>query len=213
MQPPPMGSVEREDSRSAFWVRLDEDGVPDRVRVAGDWSRRVHHEDIGQAVLEAYGTAVSVRMRAWSDHLQHNGSQEPADAIGGGTEAQAAEGSGAPPSLGKIAEGAITQLQSAGDLPVPESAEHETPNASRRAVISLTGGHMASCQVDARWARRQSATSLATALNRALERARTKFRQETQDLQTAHAAQAERTQALFNDALEIVKNPQRYTDT
>ncbi len=220
MQPPAMPPVERGDRADAFLLRLDEDGVPDRIRVANDWSQRVRPEDIGQAVLEAYGGAVGAYMHAWAQHLERSNWEERMRRSATGISDQApkarpTEREAPPPSMDEIAESAIAALRTAVTPPSVDADERETTrvNAARRAVITLPQGRMTACQVDARWAKRQSSQSLAGALGRALKRAREELRQRKQAEEAARAAQAERAQALFGDALQILKNPQRFSGT
>lgn len=218
MQAPAMRPLEREDHAGAFMVRLDEGGLPDRIQVASDWAHRVDPEDIGQAVLEAYGAAAGARMEAWAEHLQRSDWQQRilrtgADGAGQTPEQWPAQREGPPPSMDEVAEAAITALRSATISPAVATDRHDAPdvNAARRAVIALHQGRMTSCEVDASWARRQSSRSLAGVLGRALERARDDLQQGNQEREAARAAQMERTQALFGDALQILKNPQRFS--
>lgn len=218
LQAPAVEPVERGDHTGAFRVRLDEDGVPDRIRVASDWVHRVSPEDIGQAVLEAYGAATSVRMQSWEDHLRRSNWQEqmlrPAtDRQCHAPEPWTAESQDPPPRMDEVAEAAIAALRSAATSSTVDAEQSETPgvNSARRAVVLLPQGRMATCEIDARWARRQSSRSLADVLGRALQRARETLHQEQQEKEAARVAQAKRTRDLFGAALQILKKPERFS--
>ena len=62
-------SAEIEDAQGAVRVRVGQDGLPESVTAVRDWQRRRGPEQIGDAVVEAYGSTVAELMSAQSRML------------------------------------------------------------------------------------------------------------------------------------------------
>lgn len=214
--------IEGSDRQGAVRVLLGTDGRPDAVQVVTDWQRRQTPESVGSAVVEAYEAAASVRMEAWArvleqsdwraqaERLRHSAVHEPAGAVSETVERDLRYT--IPRPLGEVAEDMIVALDSV-DRIAAESSEPvkgSGSNSSRNVVITVTKNALVSCQVDPRWASRQSSTGLGQALNEALSEARADL------ARAASAAEAgsryRQLDSLFDEALAILSDPRRLAD-
>lgn len=182
LQAPPSHPIEREDRSGAIFLRLGKSGVPDRIRVVDDWAQRIPATHIGHAVVEAFELAVSERMQIWAAQLEGARWQERLSDLdlGKANPPAAHDHEAVPhslphpsevPSMDRLAEEAISLLSEADEVEAPAKKPPEARvGPSRRVVISISDARLNVCEVDVRWARRQSARSLAAALNSALHR-------------------------------------------
>jgi hypothetical protein len=203
------------DAQGAVEVRVGPDGVPERVTAARDWSRRRRPEEIGAAVVEAAGAAASELMSAWSSELTASDWEARAARLEGesGPPPTTAEEDGTDPRYvfarpaGDLAEDVISALDHASDEPTPTDARATGSDRARRVSLTLGAGTVQACEVDATWARRQSAIGLNGAFEEALEDARAALRQA--DGSAAAAGQAQQLSSLFDETLAVLKDPGR----
>lgn len=214
------------DSQGAVTVRLGADGLPESIKVASDWQRRQPPESMGPAVVEAFGSAMSDRMERWSRAVQQSDWEAragqldraiPATFTGG-----ASAGQPSPPErdlryvlprpLDEVTEELLTALDSVDSMDAEGSARAEVTGASsgRKVAITVTKGAVVSCAIDPQWASAQSSVRLNQALDEALSSARTKLAEA--EAAAADGPAGRQMDGLFDEALAILQNPQRYAD-
>ncbi|WFB07107.1 hypothetical protein LRS74_08620 [Streptomyces sp. LX-29] len=223
------------DAQGAVRVRLGTKGLPESIDVASDWQRRQDPESIGQAVVEAYGSAMSDWMERWSRSLTDMGWERRAErvgdlrgALGSAPAASTYSGSGAafglPPAgmperdlrhvvprpLDQVMEDVLTgfdMLEGASeDSFAPPEVKGES--AGRRVSITLSQHGLVSCEVDPQWAAQQTAVRLGKALDEALAQALTKAEQ-SESAGAAGLANLHLS-GVMDEALAILNNPQRF---
>ncbi|WP_314173888.1 hypothetical protein [Streptomyces winkii] len=203
------------DVRGVVEVRIGADGLPERIAVSRDWSRRRQPDEIGTAVMEAAEAAASELMSAWSSGLFESDWEARAARLDGRDEPSAAstdEGGPEPRyvfarSVDEIAEEAISALDRAIDAPALPDPRVTGADRSRRISLTLGGGTFQGCTVDAAWAGKQSAIGLNTAFEEALEDARAALRQA--EGSAAAAGEAQHLSSLVDEALSVLKDPRR----
>ncbi|MCM2413519.1 hypothetical protein [Streptomyces sp. RKAG290] len=218
----PQGA-EGTDAQGAVTVRLAADGLPEFIRAASDWQRRQDPTAVGAAVSEAYGAAMSQQMTAWAQALEDGNWQAKADQL----DSQAPQP--APPTgqpdiperdlryvisrpLDELAEDVLSAFDVVDrmDETASEPAEVEGTSAGRHVTLVVTKGALRSCEVDRQWAAGQSYIGLNQAFEEALGDARAK-------LSRTEAASADgiaglQVDSLLDEALAILRNPQRFID-
>ncbi|MGW2327153.1 hypothetical protein ACWC5C_15445 [Streptomyces sp. NPDC001700] len=212
-----------EDAQGAVSVTLGPDRLPESIRVASDWQRRQPAENLGPAVVDAYGSAMSEQMDGWSRTLEQSGWEERAAELDGMLQVPGSgAGSAAPPVVPRqdrdpvrprpmedVVEDTLSGLDALDGLDADSFRAPEVTGeaAARRVVIGLTAHSLVSCDVDPQWAAQQSSIRLSQALNEALSHARAKL----EDVQSPAAAQIAdlNPQGLMNEFLAILNDPQR----
>ncbi len=218
--------VEGTDAQGAVTVRLATDGLPEFIRAASDWQRRQEPEAIGAAVGDAYGVAMSQQMTAWAQAFEDSDWQGKADRLD--SQFAQPEASAAPAAqpdiperdlryvvsrpLDELAEDVLSAFDVVDrmDETASEPAEVEGTSAGRHVTLVVTKGALRSCEVDRQWAAGQSYIALNQAFEEALGDARGK-------LNSAEAAGADaiaglQVDSLLDEALAILRNPQRFID-
>ncbi|OKK15455.1 hypothetical protein AMK09_25265 [Streptomyces sp. CB02488] len=221
----PLG-VEGTDAQGAVTVRLATDGLPEFIRAASDWQRRQEPEAIGAAVSEAYGAAMSQQMTAWAQAFEDSDWQGKADRLDSqSAQPEASADPAAQPDIPErdlryvvsrpldvLAEDVLSAFDAVDrmDETASEPAEVEGTSAGRHVTLAVTKGALRSCEVDRQWAAGQSYIALNQAFEEALGDARGK-------LNSAEAAGADaiaglQVDSLLDEALAILRNPQRFID-
>jgi DNA-binding protein YbaB len=215
------------DSQGAVTVRLGADGLPETIKVSSDWQRRQSPEAIGAAVVEAFGSAMSDRMERWSRAVQQSDWEARAGQL---DRAIPATFTGGPASAGQpsiperdlryvlprpldeVTEELLTALDSVDSMDAEGSARAEATGASsgRKVAITVTKGAVVDCAIDPQWASAQSSVRLNQALDEALSSARTKLAEA--EAAVADGPASRQMDGLFDEALAILQNPQRYAD-
>ncbi|MEU1806205.1 hypothetical protein [Streptomyces sp. NPDC019937] len=214
-----------EDAQGAVSVTLGPDRLPESIKVASDWQRRQPPENLGPAVVDAYGSAMSEQMEGWSRSLEQTGWEERAAELDGMLEIPgpgSRSGSVTPPEVPRqdlrqvrprpmedVVEDTLSSLDALDGLDensfqVPEVTGEA---AARRVTIGLGAHGLVSCDVDPQWAAQQSSIRLSQALNEALNNARSRLG----DVRSPAAAQIAELnpQGLMNEFLAMLNDPQQ----
>ncbi|MBT2385235.1 hypothetical protein [Streptomyces sp. ISL-11] len=216
------------DAQGAVTVRLAPDGLPASITAATDWQRRQRPEQIGSAVIEAFGSAMSEQMAVWTRAFEDGKWQERAEQLEEmpGSTVTAAP-SAAPVGHGlperdlryviprRLDEVAEDMLSAFAALERLDEVLAEPPQASggstgRRVVITVAKGSLVECDIDPAWVAGQSSVGLNRAFAEALDAARAEFTR----IEEAGAVGLSHLQldGLLNEALAIMQNPQRFID-
>lgn len=215
-----------EDAQGAVSVTLGPDRLPESIKIASDWQRRQPPENLGPAVVDAYGSAMSAQMDGWSRSLEQSGWEERADQLNDGIASPASSTPSQPlPEISDhdvrhvirrpvdesiedvlTALDAVDQLGADSFLPPEVTGE----SAARRVTITLTAQALVSCEVDPQWAAGQSTVRLNQALNEALNNARGKVA--SAESPGAAGVANLHMGGLMNEFLAILKDPQRFMD-
>lgn len=184
--------AEATDRSRAIRMAIGPDGLPETVRVAADWQRRIDPGAVGAAVLEAYGACVQRRSEEWAQVLEHLGF---ADRIRMVDELQAETNTPIPPPPNELPAAFLPDTRNIRPRPTDLIAEdvlsaadtaiaavaraRQSPRVSgsgttrrREVTITLSPGGLVSCEVDRDWAARQTGVRLTEALRGALASAR-----------------------------------------
>ncbi|MFJ8852018.1 hypothetical protein [Streptomyces sp. NPDC102437] len=216
--------AEGEDAQGAVRVRVIAGGIPESIKAASDWQRRQPPENLGAAVVEAYGSALSEWMERWSGGLAQADWEARAHQFDGTLGQPASAGTAsAPPEtferdvryvvprpLEEVAEDVLTAFDVV-ERQNPESSvqpEMKGDSAARRVVITLGSQGLASCEVDPEWAARQSVVRLNQALDDALADARAKS--SSAESSGPDAVADLNLGGLLDEALAIMKNPRHF---
>ncbi|WP_159043343.1 hypothetical protein [Streptomyces sp. NBRC 110028] len=213
-----------EDAQGAVSVTLGPDRLPESIKVASDWQRRQPPENLGPAVVDAYGSAMSEQMEGWSRSLEQTGWEERATELDGMLEVPGSgTGPVTPPAepsrqdlrhvrprpMEDVVEDTLAALDALDGLDVDSfrAPEATGESAARRVTIGLSSHALVSCDVDPQWAAQQSSIRLSQALNEALSHARAKLA----DVQSPGAARIEHLnpQGLMNEFLAMLNDPQQ----
>lgn len=216
--------AEGEDAQGAVRVRLIAGGIPESIKVASDWQRRQPPENLGAAVVEAYGSALSEWMERWSGGLERTDWEARAHQLDGSLDQPAS--AEAPPvspetferdvryvvprPIEEVAEDVLTAFDVV-ERQDPESSvppEVKGDSAARRVVITLGSQGLASCEMDPEWTARQSVVRLNQALDDALADARAKSSSAESVGQDAVADLD--LGGLLDEAMAIMKNPRHF---
>lgn len=217
-------SADGEDAQGAVSVRLIAGGIPESIKVASDWQRRQPPENLGAAVVEAYGSALSEWMERWSGGLARADWEARAHETGGTLGRPAAAGTASVPPetferdvryvvprpLEEVAEDVLTAFDvvERQDPEAAEQPEVKGDSAARRVVITLGSQGLASCEVDPEWAARQSVVRLNQALADALADARAKL--SSAESSRPDAVAELNLGGLLDEAMAIMKNPRHF---
>ncbi|MFG2674623.1 hypothetical protein [Streptomyces sp. NPDC048445] len=214
------------DAQGAVTVRLAPDGLPEFIRAATDWQRRLEPEVIGATVTEAYGVAMSQQMTAWGQAFEDANWEDKADHLGGpigqsnASDAPAAQPDIPEPDLRYVVSRPLDQLAedilSAFDTvdrleeTISEPAEAEGTSAGRQVTLVVSKGALRACQVDPRWAAGKSYIALNQAFDEALSDARDKLN--SVEAVTAEGIAGLQMDSLLNEALVVLRDPMRFKD-
>ncbi|WP_405898336.1 YbaB/EbfC family nucleoid-associated protein [Streptomyces sp. NBC_00727] len=217
-------SAEGEDAQGAVTVRLLAGGIPDSITVASDWQRRQPPENLGAAVVEAYGSALSEWMERWSGGLEQSDWEARAHETEDGLDRPAQAGAASVPPeaferdvryvvprpIEEVAEDVLTAFDVVERQDPEASAQPEVSgdSAGRRVVITLGSQGLASCEVEPEWAARQSVVRLNQALAEALADARAKFG--SAGTSGPDAVADLNLGGLLDEAMAIMKNPRHF---
>ncbi|MET8956720.1 hypothetical protein ACWEQN_35875 [Streptomyces sp. NPDC004129] len=219
-------SAEGEDAQGAVRVRVGQDGLPESVAAVRDWQRRRGPEQIGGAVVEAYGSTVAELMSAQSQVLSSSGWRERADGLQQDTNSsQSSADLTQPPevsqrdlrhvvprSIDEVAEEMISSFDdlTRQDPAAVERIQVQGSDSTGRVTMTLSPGSLAGCAVDPGWAAKQSAVGLNRAFDEALRDARSALTRAVE----ANTAGGENRQldTLLDEALAILSDPRRITD-
>ncbi|MGN5632676.1 hypothetical protein [Streptomyces sp. AC154] len=213
-----------EDAQGAVRVRMIAGGIPESIKVASDWQRRQPPENLGAAVVEAYGSALSEWMERWSGGLEQADWEARAHQLDGSLDQSASAGTPpvspesferdvryvVPRPLDEVAEDVLTafdvvERQDPESSPQPEVMGD---SASRRVVITLGSQGLVSCEVEPEWAVQQSVVRLNQALDDALADARARSSSAESGGQDAIADL--NLGGLLDEAMAIMKNPRNF---
>jgi hypothetical protein len=216
--------TEATDGSGAVRVVLGPDGLPESLRVEGDWQRRLDPAAFGDAVVEAFQVAAGERMAAWSSTLDDAGWRSRADRSRADPDDERqpavteplpvamrdAMADARPRALDALAEDMMRALDGVQETvgATPLIVTGSGASDSGRLVVTLSRAGLVSCTAQARWVSRQSGPTLTAALNHALSAARA-------DLGTAAEAPNPVGQLdhLFAEVLAILTDPQHLTSS
>ncbi|MEU9110423.1 hypothetical protein AB0D04_01180 [Streptomyces sp. NPDC048483] len=221
--------AEGADARGAVRVTLGADGLPARFQVATDWQRRSAGAAFGSAVVEACGAAMEQRMAAWSLAMEQaarrglfddapgaNGAAGSGAGAGAGPQPPAAErdvGHVIPRPIDEVTEDMLSALdaaQAAADSPTSGEPVTGTGSGARgRVTVTVQQGALVSCEVDGSWAAGESSVSLGSALDAALAEARGRLAAALAEAESAAGPKVV-LDGLYDEAMAILKNPERY---
>lgn len=215
------------DAQGAVTVRLAADGLPESIKAVSDWQRRQAPEVIGAAVLDAYGTAMSVRMEGVArvfDQEDWQATAEQVDRSLALPEPPSATASPVvtppgpdlryvvPRSLDEVTEDALSALDAVQQMATTaaEPVRAVGRSTAHRVVITVTKGALLSCEVDPQWASRQTSIGL----NQAFEEALAGARAQLAELEAAAGDGAGHLQldSLLHEALAILSDPRRLAE-
>lgn len=216
-------SAEAKDSRGAVRVTVGQDGIPERVSAVTGWQDRLPPAELGDAVVEAARNAASTIVEQWERNLPAGpwNDRPESGPLDSALPVHQEQGALAhtpperdlryvlPRSLDEMAEEAITALESAGNT-APEAGNEDRATGSdrgRHLTLTIAPGAVVSCEADAGWAARASTVRINSALNEALENARSALAR----LAPAQQADRQRLQmdGLLNEALAVLRDPNR----
>ncbi|MEZ0091277.1 hypothetical protein [Streptacidiphilus sp. EB129] len=205
------------DRSGSVLVRLGADGLPRTVRVEQGWRRNIPAAQLGDAVLDAAHMAMVERSRSWTanfpggdwrgrlDALQEEYAATPVPA-----EAEHTTPLDATPvasrAIGEVMEDVLALLDS-GDSPSQSGTrvlEWRGTAAAGKVRVTVSRQALIRCDVDPRWAERQTDSQLSSALESAFTTARAALAGSVQD---GSAQPGGRAQALFQEALAMLRNP------
>ncbi|MFF7653398.1 YbaB/EbfC family nucleoid-associated protein [Streptomyces sp. NPDC007983] len=214
-----------EDVQGAVTVQLGPDKLPESIKVASDWERRQSPDGLGQAVFEAYESALRELMEGWSRSLEQTGWEERAERID--KDFELSESSASPPipqwmgsqgahqAVHRPAQDAIEDTLSAFealerlDTDSFQPPEVRGESAARRVIVAVTPQTLVSCEIDPQWASKQSTVRLNQALSEALNNARAKLAT-TQSPGAAGASNlGAQGQGLMSEFLAMLNDPQQ----
>lgn len=213
-------SSEGADRTGTVRVFLDHDGLPDSFRIESGWHRKISAEGFSGAVLEAFQVAMGERLAVWTrtlegqgwqsqdDHLRVDLDEQPPRELPPTFRCPVDEVSPRPIDL--VAEDMIRAFDQVGRFaaPSPQAAGGTGANRSGKLVLTLSKAGLVSCTAAPEWVSGQTAATLMNALGEALTSARA-------DLQnsTDQPAPSGSLEALFAEALALVRDPQRVVDS
>jgi hypothetical protein len=219
------------DSRGAVRVLLGPDGLPDSIRVADDWNRRLSAAAFGGAVLAAFRAAARARVAAWTRALEKEGWQSKVDQLRAELDQPPPSTAGArvpaafaarprdpgrdpsyrpgSRSLDALAEDALgafdAGLRLAGSPPGrPQGIGR---GAGGKLVIRLSGSSLVSCRADPGWVEGQAAASLTQAAAEALGAARASLAEAVAGAEAETARRSASLGRIFGDALTLLRQP------
>ncbi|MFJ2092046.1 hypothetical protein ACIOEW_22660 [Streptomyces sp. NPDC087901] len=216
--------AEGEDAQGAVRVRLIAGGIPESIKVASDWQRRQPPENLGAAVVEAYGSALSEWMERWSGGLEQADWENRAHQLDGTLGQPASAGAASTPPeaferdvryvvprpLQEVAEDVLTAFDVV-ERQDPEAAaqpEAKGESAAHRVVITLGSQGLSSCEIDPDWAAQQSVVRLNQALDDALAEVRAKSA--SAEGSGPDAVADLDLGGLLDEAMAIMKNPRHF---
>ncbi|MET8677223.1 hypothetical protein ABZW18_06455 [Streptomyces sp. NPDC004647] len=211
------------DAQGAVEVRVGGDGLPESITVTRDWNRRRRPEELGGAVAEACGAAMAEMMAAWAQGLGQSGwdvnakrvdlSREEPDTtaqLPGTTDLRYV----LPRRLDEVAEDVISSFENLRTVDAAATAganaQAKGSDSSRHVSIALSPGALNSCEIDARWAEKQSSIRLNQAFEEALADVRFAMRQV--DGSDVIDGARQRVGGLAQEALAILSDPRRIAD-
>jgi hypothetical protein len=214
-----------EDESGTVRVTLSHDGLPETIRVDGEWRRRMVPVALAGAVQEGAQAAANARLAAWSRTLEAGNWQAEAESIMRQDASPPAWTTpvsrvpamfrAVPPrapsrSLGELAEEMMASLGRADEIAASSPAVVEVVGEGAGGKVGLTlsrNGGLVRCAIDTRWAGEASAGDLNRALEQALGAARAKLGALGDD-----AGPAARLDSLFDEAMSFLQDPNRSAD-
>lgn len=213
-----------EDSSGAVTMVLDGSGLPEEIRLAQDWQRRLEPGALGAAVVDAFAQAAQARVSAWGRTLEGGewgdkvSRMMAADAQGRGPMATSEQASEVPPLFRRdqatvkprpVEELAEDMIKAFDNVDAYASAssltkEFEGTNGARTVTVKLSQAGLAACTVDGGWAAGQPATVLSNALGDALASARAKLRAAADE-----PSPTGKLDSLFDEAIALLNDPRR----
>jgi hypothetical protein len=209
--------AEGSDRTGSVRVVLGPDGLPESFHIDMEWNRRITTDAFAGAVVEAFQTAVSERMAAWSESLAEDGWQDHADRLRGPQSAPEGRGPASfraqveevrPRPLGDITEDVIKALDNIDTFSsVPREDGGTGSDRSGGLTITLSTTALTSCVAESDWVSQQSAASLMNALGQALAAAR-------EDLldKARNPAPLSGLDRLLAEAMALLNDPSKLAD-
>ncbi|MFF3518304.1 hypothetical protein [Streptomyces sp. NPDC002573] len=219
-------SAEAEDTQGAVRVRVGQDGLPESVVAVRDWQRRRGPEQIGGAVVEAYGSSVAELMSAQSQVFSSSDWRESADGLQQDMGSPHSSADPTPPPgvpqrdlrhvvprrIDEVAEDVISSFDDLARQD-PEAVEHiqvQGSDSAGRVTMTLSPGSLVACTVDPGWSAKQSAVGLNRAFDEALRDARSALTRAVEANTTG--GENRQLDTLLDEALAILSDPRRITD-
>lgn len=216
------------DRSGAVQAVLDQDGLPESIRVQADWDKRLQPGAFAGAVSEACQAAMRERGLAWSRLLEESGWQQRAGRLKSGPASAAAPAPGAIPpafrradadgrrrSAQRMAEEVIELLDAAAEQAARPRQQNPRGRGSITAgglTLTLSNGGRVSCQADPQWVGDMPAGQLNEALRTALAKARQALRESGSSAAAANSQAQDlisRQERLMADLLTALDDPQR----
>lgn len=201
------------DETGTVAVVLGPNGLPKTYRIVENWDEHVKPDELSNAVIKAFQAAVTKRMSQWSKTLEKADFEDEIDRLKRGVVSdreripEAFQGKvpeiDNPRPLSEITEdvlGAFNNIDSFTGAPPTDTAIGKDESESVTVTLSATG--LTSCTVDARWAKRATATRLMVALTQATDIAKKKLSREAR-LQNRSAG----LDHLIAEAMARLSNP------
>lgn len=202
--------AEGADPTGSVRVELGSDGWPIAIHVGSGWAGVLPAESVGAAVEQAFATAQTARMAAWSDAMRQDPLLDMRGPIGAsaptrwGMATSRVRLDGQPRPIDELAEDMISAVAELVHGPAARSsgAEHAGVGsvASGRLVLSLGAAAGLTCMADPQWVAQQTAARLSDALGAALLAARSAVR----DGPPTAPVRNDRLDLLLADALAVL---------
>ncbi len=218
-------NVEGVDASGTVRVLLGSDGLPDLIRVATGWQRRLPADAVGAAVVEAFQAATRDRLDIWAKKLEEERWQFKVNKVKNALDSRTTGTSPAPlPSafqrgptnvtprpLGQVTEDMLSAVD-ATEMRAQHGVGEQSvtgSSANRRIKVTLTGNGIHSCIADPTWAADQPAARLSSALSEALASARAAL---SRVIDAGQISAGGDLLGLFNEAIGILNDPLRLAD-
>lgn len=200
------------DRSGAITVVLGADGLPDSLRAAPDWERKIHPEQFAPAVDEASNAASAGQMNATAEALRRirgRGQADPGQVPpAAGRGPRRAE----PRPLNALVEDALKLFAEAEQFRPPRPAQGTGHAAGGRLSVTLFAGGGVSCSADPQWVAGKPATMLSDAFGEAVSQARTALAR-ARPAAASTASPAVALQGVFDEVMALLQDPSRLTET